>query len=158
MELSNTSSQGAGSSAKASPSANSLEVDNKTRMNHEGPMANSPVRRLTATSIISDKVQNPQGDNLGKIENLMVNLEDGRVEYAVIEMGAFLGIGGKLFAVPFNELHIDPVKEIFILNRNKEYLKNIPGFDRAHWPDTNAHEYYSEVKTYWGSEERNSTL
>jgi hypothetical protein len=80
----------------------------------------------------------------------MINLEHGRVEYAVIEMGSFLGIGGKLFAIPFSELHVDSVKEVFILNRTKEYLAKIPGFDKAHWPDTNAHEYYNDVNTYWG--------
>ena len=126
------------------------EVDNATGTNHEGPAANTPVARLTATSIIGDKVENPQGDSLGKIDNLMINL-DGSVEYAVIEMGSFLGIGGKLFAIPFAELRLDSVREVFILNRTKDYLKNIPGFDRTHWPDTNAHAYYNEVNTYWGT-------
>lgn len=125
------------------------EVDNATGLNHEGPKANSPVRRLTATSIIGDKVQSPQGKDLGKIDNLMVNLLDGRIEYAIIEFGSFLGIGGKLFAIPFSELQVDPVKELFILNRDKEYLKDTPGFDKEHWPDTNAHTYFNEVNTYW---------
>lgn len=127
------------------------EVDNATGLNHEGPQANTPVRRLTATSIIGDKVENPQGENIGKIDNLMVNLLDGKIEYAVIEFGSFLGIGGKLFAIPFQELQIDPVKEIFILNRDKDYLKGIPGFDKAHWPETNAHTYFNDVNTYWGN-------
>lgn len=130
---------------------NNYEVDNATGTNHEGPRANTPVERLTATSIMSDKVENPQGDDLGKIENLMINLSSGQVEYAVVEMGSFLGIGGKLFAIPFRELRVDPVKEVFVLNRSKEYLKDIPGFDKTHWPDTNAHEYYTSVNTYWGT-------
>lgn len=127
------------------------EVDNATGLNHEGPKANVPVRRLTATSIIGDKVENPRGESLGKIDNLMVNLLDGEVEYAVIEFDAFLGIGGKLFAIPFKELQVDPVKEIFILNRDKNYLKDVPGFDKTHWPDTNAHTYFSEVNTHWNA-------
>jgi sporulation protein YlmC with PRC-barrel domain len=127
------------------------EVDNATGMNHEGPRANVPVKRLTASSIIGDKIENPQGENLGKIDNLMINLNTGRVEYAVLEKGAFLGIGGKLFAIPFAELKLDPVKEVFILNRNKEYLDRIPGFDKSHWPDTNAHTYFNDVNTYWGT-------
>jgi len=128
------------------------EVDNATGINHEGPKANTPVRRLTASSIIGDKVENPQGEDLGKIDNLMVNLNDGRVEYAVIEFGSVLGIGGKLFAVPFSELQVDPVKEIFILNRDKEYLKDIPGFDKSHWPGTNdEREYFDSVSLYYGS-------
>ena len=132
------------------------DVDNSTGVNHDGPEANSPLQRLTATSIISDKVENPQGEYLGKIDNLMIRLEDGRVEYAVVEMGSFLGIGGKLFAIPFSELRVDPVKEVFILNRTKEYLSKIPGFDKTHWPDTNAHEYYNDVNTYWGTSYQSS--
>jgi sporulation protein YlmC with PRC-barrel domain len=132
------------------------EVDNATGSNHEGSQANTPVQRLTATSIIGDKVENPEGENLGKIDNLMISLKDGSVEYAVVEMGSFLGIGGKLFAIPFSELHVDPVKQVFILRRTKEYLKDIPGFDKFHWPDTNAHQYYNDVNTYWGTSYQSS--
>ena len=64
-----------------------FELDNATGLNHSGPAANTPVRRLTATSIIGDKVENPKGENLGKIDNLMVNLETGCIDYAVLEMG-----------------------------------------------------------------------
>jgi sporulation protein YlmC with PRC-barrel domain len=134
------------------------EVDNVTGLNHEGPDANIPIRRLTATSIIGDKVENLQGENLGKIDNLMVNISQGRIEYAVIEFGSFLGVGGKLFAIPFTELKIDPVKEIFVLNRDKNYLKNIPGFDQGHWPDTNSHTYFNEVDTYWGTPQKTTAF
>lgn len=127
------------------------EVDNRTGLNHEGRDANTPVRRLTATSIIGDRVENEQGDNLGKIENLMVNLEGGGIEYAVIDFGSFLGMGGKLFAIPFSELLLDEDRELFILKRSKDYLKQIPGFDKNHWPDTNDHSYFNDVNTYWGT-------
>lgn len=127
------------------------EVDNRTGLNHEGRDANTPVRRLTATSIIGDHVENEQGDNLGKIENLMVNLEGGGIEYAVIDFGSFLGMGGKLFAIPFSELLLDEDRELFILKRSKDYLKQIPGFDKNHWPDTNDHSYFNDVNTYWGT-------
>ena len=68
------------------------EVDNLTGINHEGTLANQPVQRLTATSIIGDGVENNEGEDLGKIDNLMVNLHTGVVEYAVIEFGSFLGM------------------------------------------------------------------
>ena len=134
------------------------EVDNATGTNHEGANANTPVRRLTATSIIGDKVENTRGEHLGKINNLMVNILDGHIEYAVIEFGSFLGIGGKLFAIPFSELHVDPVREIFILNRDKDYLRSTPGFDQTHWPDTNEHTYFEEVNSYWGTPGRRTTF
>lgn len=127
------------------------EIDNITGINHEGTLPNTPVRRLTASSIIGDAVENPQGENLGKIDNLMINIRRGEVEYAVIEFGSFLGLGGKLFAIPFKELRINPDKEVFVLNRDKEHLKNLPGFDKTHWPDTNDH-YYDHVNTYYNTQ------
>jgi sporulation protein YlmC with PRC-barrel domain len=127
------------------------EVDNQTNENHEGPQANQPLERLTATSIIGDRVENPEGEELGKIEDLMINLNSGEIEYAVVEFGSFLGIAGKLFAVPFNELQVNSAKKLFVLNRDKEYLKAAPGFDKSHWPDTNDHAYFENVKMHYGS-------
>ena len=131
----------------------SYETDNKTGVNHEGVSANTPVKRLTARSITGDKVENPGGENLGKIEDLMINVNTGHVEYAVIEFGSFLGIGGKLFAVPFHELELNPSRQVFVLGRDKEYLKNAPGFDKEHWPETNVHlsEGYSGYGSFMGS-------
>ncbi|MBT1701797.1 PRC-barrel domain-containing protein [Chryseosolibacter indicus] len=128
------------------------EVDNKTGINHEGQQPNIPVRRLTATSIIGDRVENYSGEDLGTINNLMVNVQTGGIEYAVIEFGSFIGIGGKLFAIPFQELQVDPKRQIFLLNRDKDYLKQSPGFDKDHWPDTNDHQrsdYFNDVNTYY---------
>ncbi|MFZ6014217.1 MAG: PRC-barrel domain-containing protein [Bacteroidota bacterium] len=128
----------------------SYEVDNRTGINQEGPDANRPVERLTATSIIGDKVENPQGEHLGNIDNLMINVHTGTIEYVVLEFGSFLGLGGKLFAIPFEEFRIAPGKHAFTLDRTKEYLKDSPGFDKDHWPDTNDHSYYGNVDSYWG--------
>ena len=128
----------------------SYEIDNRSGQNHEGPNANHPVKRLTATSIIGDTVENYEGENLGNIEDLMINLQTGEVEYAVIEYGSFLGLGGKMFAIPFNELELDENRECFIISRDVEYLKNAPGFDQNHWPDTNDHtEYLKQVNQYY---------
>lgn len=126
-------------------------TDNTTGINHEGPRANTPVERLTATSIIGDKVKSAQGEDLGKIDNLMIHLGSGEIEYAVVEFGSFLGIGGKLFAVPFKELRVDSERRVFILDRDKEYLRKSPGFDKDHWPETNDHSYFDNVKMYYGS-------
>ena len=127
------------------------EVDNLTGTNHEGTLANHPVQRLSATSIIGDSVENNEGENLGKIDNLMVNVHTGLVEYAVVEFGSFLGLGGKLFEIPFKELRVNPAKKVFVFNRDKDYLKKSPGFDKTHWPDTNDH-YYDYVDNYYGAE------
>jgi sporulation protein YlmC with PRC-barrel domain len=125
------------------------EQDNKTGYNHEGSLPNVPVKRLTSSSITGDRVENRKGEKLGTIDNLMINIETGEVEYAVLQFGSFLGMGGRLFAIPFKALKLDPVREIFILNKEKQYLEKMPGFDQAHWPDTNDHTYFNDVDTYW---------
>ena len=127
---------------------NSYDIDNTTGVNHEGELANTPVERLTASSIVGDPVEHIRGERLGSIDNLIVNLERGTVEYAVLEFGAFLGIGGKLFAIPFSELKLDAEKKVFLLDRDREFLENLPGFDKTHWPETNDH-YYNDVNIYW---------
>ncbi|MDJ1499986.1 PRC-barrel domain-containing protein [Xanthocytophaga agilis] len=128
----------------------SYEADNRTGINHEGSDANIPVQRLTATSIIGDNVFNRADKELGTIQNLMVNIQTGKIEYAVLESGSFLGIGGKLFAIPFAELILDGIRRRFILDRSKEYVKDSPGFDKDHWPNTNSDDtYYGQVNQYW---------
>jgi sporulation protein YlmC with PRC-barrel domain len=124
------------------------ERENQTGANPDGN-ENMPVERLTATSIIGDKVENFEGEDLGEIKNLMVNLELGCVEYAVLEYGGIMGMGSKLFAIPYKALTLDPERKVFLLNRDKESLKNAPGFDKDHWPNTNSH--YEAVNTYWGN-------
>ncbi len=126
------------------------EIDNRTGINHEGAKANTPLQRLTANSLIGDKIESPSGESLGTIEDLMINVSTGKVEYAVVEFGGILGIGDKLFAVPFSELQMKEGEEKLLLSRDTEYLKNAPGFDKGHWPDTNNHEeYLGNVSSYY---------
>jgi hypothetical protein len=71
------------------------------------------------------------------------------VEYAVIESGGVLGVGKKLFAIPFGQMQINEDKELFVIDRDKEYIKNSPGFDPSHWPGTNDHKYLDNVNSYF---------
>ena len=126
-----------------------LQKENATGRNQSGANANRPVRVLTASSIIGDNVENGQGESIGKIKDIMLNTQDGRIEYLVIEVGGFLGFGEKLFAVPFTALTLNAKEEDFILNIDKAFLEKAPGFDKDHWPETNGH--YFDVNQYWGS-------
>ncbi len=126
-----------------------LERDNLTGQNHEGKRANVPLRYLTATSILGDKVYNRSDEKLGDIKDIMVDIQSGKIAYVVVEFGGFLGIGEKYFAVPFELLEVDTEKQAFVLNQSKETLERAPGFDKEHWPQTNSHEF-QEAYTYWG--------
>lgn len=126
-----------------------LERDNLTGKNHSGTRANTPVKVLTASTIIGDKVYNRQDEKLGDIKDIMLNVNDGTIEYFVIECGGFLGIGEKFFAIPFRALIIDTERHAFILDQSKEVLEKAPGFDKEHWPETNSHVFH-DTSTYWG--------
>lgn len=116
-----------------------LKIDNTTGKNHTGNHANKPLKRLTATSIIGDKVSNPAGEPLGKIMDMMIDIESGKIEYVVLEFGGFLGINQKYFAFPIQALSLDAERQVFILHQSKEMLEVAPGFDKDHWPETNSH-------------------
>lgn len=122
-----------------------LQNENLTGVNPEGVQPNMPLKYLTATSIIGDKVHNEQNEHMGKIADIMINITTAKIEYVVIEFGGFLTIGEKYFAIPFRLLRVDPVKKAFIFNQPKEVLEKAPGFDMNHWPGTNLH----GEETYW---------
>jgi sporulation protein YlmC with PRC-barrel domain len=121
--------------------------DNLTGINQEGFYPNTPLRYLSSKSIVGDKVRNPQGEHLGVIKDIMIDLATGKIDYFVIEFGGFLGIGIKYFAIPFPLLKVDPDQKQFVFEKSKQDLSAAPGFDIDHWPDTNIH--LEEVNEYW---------
>ena len=78
---------------------------------------------------------NYKGEDLGKIEEIMIDLDRGRVAYAVLSFGGFFGVGDKLFAIPWQAFSVDTTKKQLILNADKERLEKAPGFDKNNWPD-----------------------
>ena len=129
---------------------NKFDADNNTGKNHEGAHANMPLRYLTASSIMKDKVYNKEEELMGGIKDIMIDLDSGRIEYVIIELGGFLGIGEKYFAIPYSYLKVDVKNESFVLDQELETLKNAPGFDGDHWPETNSHAF-ENANSYWGS-------
>lgn len=105
---------------------------------------------LSASTIINTSVENSYGENLGKIEELMVDLNSGRVAYAVLSFGGFLGMGDKMFALPFEALSIDTENEKIILDVDKEILENAPGFDKDNWPNFTEHAWLVDIYNYYG--------
>ena len=104
---------------------------------------------LSASTIKGDKVVNRAGEELGKIEELMIDLEDGRVAYAVLSFGGFLGMGNKLFAIPWKALTLRVHEHAFLLDIPKETLEKAEGFDKDNWPTTNR-EWLSSMYSYYG--------
>lgn len=104
---------------------------------------------LSASSLTGDTVSTLSGEDLGHIEELMVDPVDGHIEYAVLSFGGFLGMGEKLFAIPFREISIDREKERVVLNLDKDRLKEAPGFDKDDWPDFADDTFRSTIAEYY---------
>lgn len=129
--------------------------ENLTGQFEGDPYANTPLRFLTASSIIGDKVTNSEHEKLGHIKDIMLDIRSGKIEYYVIEFGGFLGIGEKYFAIPFHLLVVDPDEKVFRFNVKREVLEKAPGFDKDHWPETNEHKtaYVEMSWSYWDNPE-----
>ena len=104
---------------------------------------------LAASTLKGEKVVSSKGEDLGKIEDYMIDLENGRIAYAVLSFGGFLGMGNKLFMVPWNALTLDTINKRFILDVDKEVLRKAPGFDKNNWPDTTAPEFATRIFTFY---------
>lgn len=94
---------------------------------------------MGASSLIGNDVYNNQEEDIGDIKEIMLDMETGKIAYAVLSYGGLLGIGEKLFAVPWGALKLDTVNERFVLNVEKAKLDVTPGFDSDDWPDRPDH-------------------
>ena len=107
---------------------------------------------LSASTLTGDKVRNADGDDLGHLEEIVIDLEGGRVSYAVLAGGGFLGMGDKFFAVPWDLLTVDTDNKEIVADISKESLKNAPGFDKDNWPETHDRTWVTDVYRYYGRE------
>ncbi|MGA2228165.1 MAG: PRC-barrel domain-containing protein, partial [Syntrophobacteraceae bacterium] len=93
------------------------------------------INAFMVEKIIGSKVINMKGETLGKIENLVIDIDTGRIMYAVLESGGFLNIGDKLFPVPWKSLAALPSEGIFFLNQSKEQMEKAPAFEKKNLPN-----------------------
>lgn len=109
-------------------------------------------RVVQVSRMIGNKVVNPSGEVLGNLKELVFDLEEGHIAYAVLSFGGFIGMGDKLFAIPWEALVLNPKDHTFILDMEKEVLQKAPGFDKDHWPDDAQYEagWLLDIYEYYG--------
>jgi len=102
----------------------------------ESTMSAAKEHFMLASDLKGNKIVNKSAEDLGTLEDYMVDLETGRIAYAVLSFGGWFGMGSKLFAIPWyafkmqlfeNELRI-------VLNVDKEVLTKAQGFDKSQLP------------------------
>ncbi|MFM5837006.1 PRC-barrel domain-containing protein [Aeromonas rivipollensis] len=118
-------------------------------MNNIIPSSRLGSRVLSASTLSGDDVYDPRGEKLGSIKELMLNIENGKVCYAVLSFGGFLSLGEKLFAVPWSALKVDTENKRFIMDTTEERMKNAPGFDSDHWPNMADTSWEKSIYSYY---------
>lgn len=110
---------------------------------------------MAADTLQGDSVMNDADEDLGKITDIMIDVPTGRVAYAVMSVGGMLGIGDKLFAIPWAALRLDTENKCFRMNVTKARFEDAPGFDKEHWPTMadqswaeDLHSFY-DARPYW---------
>lgn len=106
---------------------------------------------MGADTLIGNDVYNTEDEDLGDIKEIMLDVRSGRISYAVLSFGGFLGMGEKLFAVPWDALTLDTVNKRFTLNVKKDRLESAPGFDSDKWPDMSDQTWAKNIHTYYGT-------
>jgi sporulation protein YlmC with PRC-barrel domain len=104
---------------------------------------------MAANTLQGDELCNLQGEEIGEITEIMLDVPTGRIAYAVLSVGGFPGLGERLFAIPWSALKLDPENKRFMLDVDKERLENAPGFDKDNWPRMADPQWGRDVHTYY---------
>jgi hypothetical protein len=112
---------------------------------------------MAASTLEGTQLISSDGAEVGKISNIMLDVRSGRIAYAVLSEGGFLGMGTNLHAIPWNALTLDTDGECFHVSIAAQRIKDDPGFDKDHWPSmadaswgTTVHRYYN-LAPYWAA-------
>jgi sporulation protein YlmC with PRC-barrel domain len=118
-------------------------------------MSDARTERLTAAAKSSDligmEVKNYQNEKLGKVEDIGVDLESGRIVVVLVSAGGFLGIGDRVVAVPSKVLHHDVAQKVVHLDADKEKLKAAPKFEMSKWSESFQAESVAGIYRHYGA-------
>lgn len=104
---------------------------------------------LSASTLTGDEVCNRYGEKLGHIKDFVLDMDNGRIRYAVMSSGGFLGLGDHLFAIPWGAFDLDTDRKCFMLDVGIDRLKAAPGFDKDNWPDMADEQWAGKVRYHF---------
>lgn len=107
---------------------------------------------MGADTLLGNDVCNRDGEDLGDIKEFMIDMSSGRIAYAVLSFGGLMGMGDKLFAVPWAALVLDTENKRFTLDVPKDVLKDAPGFDKDKWPSMSDRTWATGVHKFYGTD------
>ncbi len=121
-------------------------IDTKMRKNNQSRAKAGQLDEKTAganiraSQLSGMNIQNSEGKSVGEINDIVLDSSQGKVRYAAVTYGGFLGVGSKMFAVPFEAFKIqqdpeDKDEYVLVLNVTQKQLDGAQGFDNDHWPN-----------------------
>ena len=113
---------------------------------------------MGAETLVGNAVFNRDSVDLGDIKEIMLDMRSGRVSYAVLSFGGFMGVGKKFFAVPWQALKLDTENKRFVLDVSKDQLESAPGFDTDHWPDMADPTWEKSIHAHYGTRPYSESL
>jgi sporulation protein YlmC with PRC-barrel domain len=118
--------------------------DNQTGVVSTNSQSSQLMKINKGSSLIGATVKNQQGEELGKISDLVIDFNSDRVAYVVLNSETGLFSAAKLHAVPLNAFQPDSEGACLILNADKAKLDHSEGFDKNNWP--------AATTATWGAE------
>ena len=109
----------------------------------------------TPSLISSDKVEgtsvyNRQGDKLGSIKTVMIDKVSGKVAYAVMSFGGFLGIGDRYHPLPWSVLTYDTNQDGYVVDIDKRRLEGAPSYGASETPNWSDRQWGRQITDYYG--------
>jgi sporulation protein YlmC with PRC-barrel domain len=105
---------------------------------------------VSASKLDNYSIVNTAGEDLGQVQDLMLDMSTGQIAYAIISFGGFLGVSDKWFAVPWEAMTWSPENKRLVLNVSRELLKNAPGLDKTRWQEELDSKWLGESSEYFG--------
>lgn len=110
---------------------------------------------VKASEVTGVQVKNMKDEDLGSINEIVIDKSTGKVSYLVLDFGGFMHFGNKFFAVPWDQFSYHEDKDCFILNLEEKQLENAPGFDKNNWPNFTSREVASEIEQFYPRNKKN---
>lgn len=109
-------------------------------------------RVRAASTLTGIRVRNRADEELGHIEQIMIEIPSGRVVYGVLSFGGLLGVGDTLVVVPWKAMRIDDkaISESFVLDTDRETLENAPRFNKDRWPNMADPAFETAISRHFG--------
>lgn len=134
------------------PTTTASERYTETERRHLRSSADRLAAPSKASDLIGKSVTNNEGKTLGKVDDIAIDLESGRVSLVILSSGGFLGVGSKDIAVPPRAFSYDPASKTLRLDVDREKLKSAPAFEKSRWDDQIKPDRLTETYTYYGQE------